>query len=95
MTIMKASHILVKDEATAKAIIDYLKKHPTEPNAFELLAQKYSICPSKAKGGDLGVFNDGDMVPEFEAAVLKLKNGEITQAPVKTQFGYHVIKRTA
>lgn len=95
MTMMKASHILVKDEATAVGIIKYLKEHPNQEDAFEMLAQKYSECPSKEKGGDLGIFEEGMMVEPFEKAVLAMKKGEITAKPVKTEFGYHVIKRTA
>jgi foldase protein PrsA len=60
---------------------------------FEDLAKMFSECPSKKLGGDLGWFAKGAMVPEFEQAVQKLKVGEISQ-PVKTQFGWHLIKRT-
>ena len=60
---------------------------------FEQLARNYSTCSSKKKGGNLGEFAKGDMVPEFWNACTKLKINEISQ-PVKSKFGYHVIKRT-
>jgi len=85
----KARHILVDKEAEAKDIIARLKK---EPGAFAKLAMEKSKDPgSKANGGDLGWFDSRGMVPEFGAAVSKLEKGKITQEPVKTQFGYHVI----
>ena len=85
----KARHILVEKEAEAQAIIDTLKKTPA---AFDKLAKDKSKDPgSKATGGDLGWFDAQSMVPEFGAALAKLEKGKITEAPVKTQFGYHVI----
>ncbi len=87
---VKASHILVQDEATANKIIDEIE----EGKKFEDAAKEYSICPSKANGGDLGFFSKGKMVSEFETAAFALTKGEITKAPVKTQFGYHIIKLT-
>lgn len=85
----KARHILVEKEAEAKDIIAGLKKNP---KSFDALAkQKSKDSGSKAKGGDLGWFDPRRMVPEFGAAVAKLDKGGITAAPVKTQFGYHVI----
>ncbi|MHA1197647.1 MAG: peptidylprolyl isomerase [Promethearchaeota archaeon] len=60
---------------------------------FEELARKYSTCPSKKRGGNLGEFTKNDMVPEFWKTCTKLKIGEISQ-PVKSEFGYHIIKRT-
>ncbi|GAH29111.1 unnamed protein product, partial [marine sediment metagenome] len=57
------------------------------------LAQQFSTCPSKKKGGNLGEFSKGDMVPEFWNACTKLNLDGISQ-PVKTKFGYHIIKRT-
>ena len=53
-----------------------------------------SLCPSKANGGDLGQFGTGQMVPQFEQAVANMAVNTISQ-PVQTQFGYHLIKRTA
>jgi peptidyl-prolyl cis-trans isomerase C len=83
-----ARHILVKTEAEAKKIIAALQKG----GDFAALAKKHSTDPGAQQGGDLGFFKQDDMVPEFAAAAFALKPGEITQAPVKTQFGYHVIK---
>lgn len=86
----KARHILVEKEAEAKDIIAKLKK---DAGAFAKLAKEKSKDPgSGAQGGDLGWFDISRMVPEFGAAVSKLDKGAITQEPVKTQFGYHVIQ---
>lgn len=84
---VRARHILVEDEKTAKEILQELKKGKD----FSELAKKYSNCPSKEKGGDLGFFGRGMMVPEFEKAAFSLKIGEISNI-VKTKFGYHIIK---
>lgn len=84
---VQASHILVKTEEEANKILDEIKNG----SAFEEAAGKYSSCPSKAKGGDLGFFNKGQMVPEFENAAFSMEKGEVSE-PVKTQFGYHIIK---
>lgn len=87
---IKASHILVKTEEEAKKIIERLKKGED----FAQLAKKYSIDTASAKnGGDLGYFSRGQMVPEFEAAASRLNPGGISE-PVKTKFGYHIIKVT-
>jgi len=85
---IKASHILVEKFSKAQEIYEDLKVG----KKFEQLAIQYSTCPSKKKSGNLGEFTKGDMVPEFWNACTKLKIGEISQ-PVKTQFGYHIIKR--
>ena len=86
----KARHILVEKEAEAKDIIAKLKK---DPGLFEKLAmEKSKDAGSKVRGGELGWFDLSRMVPEFGAAVSKLEKGAITQEPVKTQFGYHVIQ---
>ena len=82
-----ASHILVKEEDEALKIIKKLKIK----SEFSKLAKSYSIGPSKKNGGNLGWFRSGQMVKEFEEAVLKLKKGKITKKPVKTKFGYHII----
>ncbi|HEY4127542.1 MAG TPA: peptidylprolyl isomerase [Gammaproteobacteria bacterium] len=86
----KARHILVKDQAQAQDIINQLHKGTN----FATLAKQDSIdTKSGADGGELGDWFPADgMVPEFSAAVMKLKKGEITQTPVKTQYGYHVIQ---
>ncbi len=88
-----ARHILVKEEKEAQAIIDEMKtlKGEALKNKFIELAKSKSTGPSGPKGGDLGSFNKGQMVPEFSKAVWALKVGFITLSPVKTQFGYHVI----
>jgi peptidyl-prolyl cis-trans isomerase C len=86
----KARHILVEKEAEARDIIARLKK---DPGSFAKLAAEKSKDPgSKANGGDLGWFDPRGMVPEFGAAVSKMEKGKITETPVKTQFGYHVIQ---
>jgi foldase protein PrsA len=85
---VKASHILVEKEEEAKNILEKINKGED----FGELAKKYSKDPgSKEKGGDLGYFSKGMMVPEFEKAAFALKKGEIS-APVKTKHGYHIIK---
>ena len=86
---MRASHILVDSKEKAEAILD-------EANAlnFGQLAFQHSKCPSKAKGGDLGDFGPGQMVKPFEDATQATPVGSISQ-PVQTQFGYHLIHRTA
>jgi peptidyl-prolyl cis-trans isomerase C len=87
---IRASHILLKTEEEARKILERLKKGED----FAKIARKISIDPGSAKnGGDLGFFSAGQMVPEFEAAAVKLKPGEISK-PVKTKFGYHIIKVT-
>lgn len=86
----KARHILVADETLAKSLITQLDHGAN----FAALAKKYSVDPgSKDKGGDLGDWFSGQaMVPEFSAALATLKKGEITQQPVHSQFGWHVIQ---
>lgn len=85
---VNASHILVADEDEIKRI-----KAEIESGAitFEEAAKKYSTCPSKEEGGNLGDFGRGQMVPEFEVAAFGMEPGQISE-PVKTQFGYHLIK---
>ncbi|MBU3192336.1 peptidylprolyl isomerase [Clostridium bowmanii] len=82
-----AKHILVDTLVQMKEI----KIEITNGLSFEEAAQKYSKCPSSAQGGSLGSFTRGRMVPEFEKAAFELEVGEISE-PVKTQFGYHLIK---
>ncbi|MFX1326980.1 MAG: peptidylprolyl isomerase [Promethearchaeota archaeon] len=86
---IKASHILVEKYSRAQEIYEDLKAG----EKFEQLASQYSTCSSKKRGGNLGEFAKGDMVSEFWSACTKLKIGEISQ-PIKTQYGYHIIKRT-
>ena len=82
-------HILVDKEADAKAIIAQLKAGAN----FEEIAKAKSKDPGSAKnGGDLGWVSDKSLVPEFSKAMVQLKNGQITDKPVKSQFGYHIIK---
>ena len=82
-----ALHILVKTEAQA---LDIMKQLAAGAD-FQQLAKKYSTCPSKKRGGDLGEFKKGDMVASFDNAVFSC---ELLQpvGPVKTRFGYHIIK---
>ena len=85
----KARHILVEKEDEAKAIIAQLKAGAK----FEDLAKKSSKDPGSApNGGDLDFAAPGSYVPEFSQAMTALKKGEYTETPVKTQFGYHIIK---
>lgn len=84
---VNASHILVSNSKDAENIMARLSKGEN----FEDLAKRFSKCPSKSKGGNLGWFKKGDMVPEFEKACFEGKTGDIV-GPVKTEFGYHIIK---
>lgn len=85
---VKASHILVEDEATAKKVKDKL----AGGEDFSALAKEYSTdTTTKEQGGDLGFFGKGEMVAEFEEAAFSLKPNEISE-PVKTEYGYHIIK---
>lgn len=85
---IRASHILVEDEAKAKDIIARLNKG----EKFEDLAKKNSVDPSKDQGGDLGYVTKDLMVKEFGDALFAMKKGDVSKSPVKTQFGYHIIK---
>ncbi|MBP1751669.1 MAG: peptidylprolyl isomerase [Geobacteraceae bacterium] len=86
---VKASHILVKSESSAQDILSQLKKGAS----FEELARKNSADASAAKGGDLGWFSKGTMVPEFDKVAFGLKDGELSNV-VKTPYGFHIIKVT-
>lgn len=86
---VRASHILVKDRALADRIYAELRQGAN----FAELARRYSTCPSRSKGGDLGFFSSGQMVKEFEDAAFRLSPGSISR-PVHTKFGWHIIKRT-
>jgi len=86
---VRARHILVEDEAKAKTLIEELNKG----GDFAKLAAENSKDPgSKTKGGDLGFFGRGMMVPEFDAVAFALEAGKVAQTPIKTQFGWHVLK---
>ena len=83
-----ASHILVKNNEEARAII----KKINNKSKFSELAKTHSTGPSGKNGGNLGWFGPGQMVKEFEQATFSLEKGEISQEPVKTKFGFHIIK---
>lgn len=83
-----ARHILVKTEDEARALIGKLD----DGADFAELAKQNSTGPTAPNGGDLGYFAKGRMVPEFEQAAFAMKPGEVSKAPVKSQFGWHVIK---
>lgn len=85
---LKAKHILVKHEYEAKDILRKLQ----DGKSFDELAKDFSLCPSAARGGDLGEFSKGQMVPAFEKALLLLQENEVSGI-VRTQFGFHLIKR--
>ena len=88
VTQVRAQHILVDTKEEA----DNLKKQiDANEITFEEAAQKYSKCPSKAQGGDLGYYGRGLMVKEFETASFEAPKGSVTE-PVLTQFGWHLIK---
>ncbi len=89
MSKISASHILVEQEFEVKD----LEKKLLEGQSFEKLAQDFSKCPSGKSGGALGEFGRGMMVKPFEDAAFSLEPGKVS-GPVKTQFGYHLIKRT-
>jgi parvulin-like peptidyl-prolyl isomerase len=82
------AHILVKTETEAKNVKARLDKG----EKFSAIAMSISLCPSGKKGGDLGTFGRNQMVKEFEVVAFKLEKGQVSE-PVKTQFGYHIIKR--
>lgn len=85
---VSAKHILVAEEETCNSILEAITKGETE---FEAAAKEFSTCPSGNNGGDLGEFGKGQMVPEFEEAAFAAEIGQVV-GPVKTQFGYHLIK---
>jgi peptidyl-prolyl cis-trans isomerase C len=85
---VRARHILVASEADAVKVITELKRG----GDFAALAKTRSSDPGAAQGGDLGFFKRGEMVPEFADAAFSLKPGQVSEKPVKTQFGWHVIR---
>lgn len=84
---VRASHILVKSLEQANKIKEMIEKGEKD---FDLAAAEYSLCPSGARGGDLGFFGKGAMVKPFEEAAFSLEKGKVSD-PVQTQFGYHLI----
>ena len=82
------AHILVKTEKEVNTVLERIKKG----EKFSAIAKDVSICPSKKRGGDLGTFGRGQMVKEFEKAAFALDKGQISGI-IKTQFGYHIIRR--
>lgn len=90
MSLATARHILV---ATEQECLD-LKQRIADGEDFVALAMKHSKCPSGRRGGELGSFGRGQMVPEFDAVVFSAPVKEV-QGPVKTQFGYHLLEVTS
>lgn len=88
---VNASHILVDNEEKA---LELLKGIQNGDFSFEEAAEKHSSCPSAEQGGNLGDFGRGQMVPEFDNACFDMEVGEV-RGPVKTQFGYHIIRLNA
>ncbi len=82
-----AKHILVNDEALCKEL---KVKIDANEATFEEIARDMSLCPSGVKGGDLGRFGEGQMVPEFDKVVFNDEIG-VVHGPVQTQFGYHLL----
>ncbi|WP_296047531.1 peptidylprolyl isomerase [uncultured Alteromonas sp.] len=89
MATAAALHILVRTEKEALLLLAQLKK--ANGKNFAALAKKFSICPSARRGGDLGEFRRGQMVKQFDDVVFK-KDLLTIHGPVKTKFGYHLIK---
>lgn len=87
LTSVKASHILVDTKVEA----DLIKSKIDNGEIFEMYAKKYSKCPSGKSGGDLGYFERGQMVKSFEDAAFNFPVGKVSE-PVRTQFGWHIIK---
>jgi len=90
MTQASARHILVETEAQCSELKDQIVGGAD----FAELAKSHSKCPSGARGGDLGSFGRGAMVPEFDTVVFSAPINEV-QGPVKTQFGFHLLEVTA
>ena len=84
---IRASHILVENDEEMKKVIAEIEGG----KSFEDAAKEFSTCPSKERGGDLGFFGEGQMVPEFEKVAFATEVGKVSE-PVKTQFGVHIIK---
>ena len=94
---IRASHILVstdgRDKAAARSEIEELRAQIADGADFGEVASAKSDCPSGRRGGDLGFFGKGQMVPEFETAAFGLESGALSDV-VETDFGFHLIKRT-
>lgn len=90
MTQLSASHILVATLEEAQLLATQI----SEGADFGLLATQHSKCPSGRNGGQLGTFSSGQMVKSFEDATIALPIGGISE-PIQTQFGFHLINRTA
>ena len=90
MATASARHILVNDEAYCQALEEKIN---TGDITFQEAAKENSTCPSGAKGGDLGTFSQGQMVPEFDKVVFNDEVG-VVHGPVQTQFGYHLLEIT-
>jgi len=90
MATAAARHILVSDEETCQKLKDEIEGGAD----FTDLAKEHSQCPSGSKGGDLGTFGPGQMVPEFDTVVFNEAINTV-HGPVKTQFGYHLLEVTA
>jgi parvulin-like peptidyl-prolyl isomerase len=85
---VQCAHILVSTKKEAESVLNRIK----QGEDFSKIAKRVSRCPSSKKGGNLGRFGKGKMVKEFEDAAFALHKGEVSPI-VKTQFGYHIIKR--
>ncbi len=90
-TKIRCSHILCEKQSLALLALTRINNGED----FAKVACELSTCPSRKRGGDLGYFARGQMVKQFDDAAWKLLVGEITKEPVRTGFGYHIIKRTA
>ena len=85
-------HILISDDVTSADAIAKVQADLRAGASFDEVAKSRSLCPSAAQGGDLGEVSKGQMVPEFEAAAFALKNPGDLSEPVKTRFGWHIIR---
>ena len=90
MATATARHLLVESED----LCNELKQRIANGEKFEDLAKEYSQCPSGSRGGDLGTFSQGQMVPEFDKVVFN-EATNVVHGPVKTQFGYHLLETTS